>query len=112
LRQEKQEILNRLQREYAQLKAQWGGNTEYDEWFAGTVNNAQLNSVAAYYDLVPAFEHLLEQNGGDLEKFYQAAERLAKKPKAQRHLRLRTLGSQVSRVIGSRAGTTKGTTKG
>jgi predicted aminopeptidase len=112
LRREKQEILNRLQRDYAQLKAQWGGNTEYDEWFAGTVNNAQLNSVAAYYDLVPAFEHLLEQNGGDLEKFYQAAERLAKKPKAQRHLRLRTLGSQVSRVIGSRAGTTKGTTKG
>jgi predicted aminopeptidase len=104
LRREKQEVLNRLQREYAQLKAQWGGNTEYDEWFAGTVNNAQLNSVAAYYDLVPAFERLLEQNGGDLEKFYQAAERLAGEPKAQRHLRLRTLGSQVSRASGSRAG--------
>ena len=64
--------------------------------------------MAAYYDLVPAFERLLEQNGGDLEKFYQAAERLAGEPKAQRHLRLRMLGSQVSRVSGSRAGTTKG----
>jgi predicted aminopeptidase len=96
LRQKKQEILNRLQREYAQLKAQWGGNTEYDEWFAGTVNNAQLNSVAAYYDLVPDFERLLEQNGGDLAKFYEAAERLAKEPKVERQRWLRALGGKAA----------------
>jgi len=94
LRREKQDLLDRLRREYAQLKAQWGGDTEYDEWFAHPINNAQLNSVAAYYDLVPGFERLLELNGGDLEKFYQAVERLAGEPKAERHQWLRTLGSR------------------
>ena len=94
LRQQKQQILDHLQAEYTQLKAQWGGDTEYDDWFAGPVNNAKLNSVAAYYDLVPGFERLLESNGGDLEKFYQAAERLAGEPKAERQRWLRTLSSR------------------
>jgi len=74
------------------LKQRWGGESDYDPWFARQVNNAKLNSVAAYYDLVPGFEHLLALNGGDLEKFYQAAERLAQKTKKERHLWLRTLG--------------------
>jgi predicted aminopeptidase len=65
------------QQDYADLKKQWAGDTSYDAWFA-QVNNAKLNSVAAYYDLVPGFEHLLEVNGGDLDKFYAAAERLSK----------------------------------
>ena len=96
LRQQKQQILNRLQQEYTQLKAQWGGYLEYDAWFAGPVNNAQLNSVAAYYDLVPSFERLLELNGGDLEKFCQAAKRLVHEAKAERHRRLRSLGSEAA----------------
>ena len=93
LRQQKQALLDRLRQEYAQLKAQWGGDTEYDEWFARPLNNAQLNSVAAYYDLVPGFERLLELNGGDLGKFYEAADKLAREPKTERHQRLRSLGS-------------------
>jgi predicted aminopeptidase len=96
LRGQKQYLINRLQQEYTQLKAQWGGNTEYDEWFAGPVNNAQLNSVAAYYDLVPGFERLLQQNGGDLEKFYVAADRLARDPKTERDRWLRTLASAAT----------------
>jgi len=89
LRRQKQDLLNGLRRQYEELKAQWGGSTEYDEWFAQPPNNAQLNSVAAYYDLVPGFERLLELNGGDLEQFYQAVARLAQEPKGQRHRRLR-----------------------
>jgi predicted aminopeptidase len=96
LREQKQQLLNRLQQEYTQLKAQWGGNTTYDDWFAAPVNNAQLNSVAAYYDLVPAFERLLKQNGGDLEKFYEAADRLAREPKTERDRWLRTLASATT----------------
>ena len=96
LRQRKQQILVQMQREYAQLKAQWGGDTEYDNWFARPVNNAQLNSVAAYYDLVPGFERLLALNGGDLEKFYDAASRLAKESKADRHRRLSAPGSAAT----------------
>jgi predicted aminopeptidase len=85
LRREKQRILDGLKQQYAKIRAQWGADTQYDEWFARQINNAQLNSVAAYYDLVPAFERLLASNGGDLEKFYQAADRLAKLPKNERH---------------------------
>jgi predicted aminopeptidase len=96
LRRQKQDLIGRLQQEYTQLKAQWGDNTEYDAWFAGPVNNAQLNSVAAYYDLVPGFERLLAQNGSDLAKFYEAAERLAHEPKAERHRRLRSLGNTAA----------------
>jgi predicted aminopeptidase len=92
LRQQKKQILDQLQVEFAQLKQRWGGETDYDNWFAQQVNNAKLNSVAAYYDLVPGFEHLLELNGGDLQKFYVAAQRLADKPKKERHQWLQTLG--------------------
>lgn len=106
LRQRKQQILGQLKQEYAQLKSQWGGNTEYDDWFARPVNNAQLNSVADYYDLVPGFECLLALNGGDLEKFYQAADKLAGEPKAARQLRLRMLvndaaGSEIPHPLSS-----------
>ena len=96
LRRQKQALFDRLRQEYTQLKAQWGGDTEYDEWFARPLNNAQLNSVAAYYDLVPGFEQLLKQNGGDLGKFYEAADKLAHEPKAEREQRLRSLGSEAT----------------
>jgi predicted aminopeptidase len=93
LRRQKRQILDRLQQEYARMKtAQWGGDSRYDDWFAHRVNNAKLNSVAAYHDLVPGFERLLEQNGGDLEQFYRAADELARVPKKQRDERLRALG--------------------
>jgi predicted aminopeptidase len=88
LRQEKQKLFARLHQEYEQLKAEWGSDKGYDEWFALEVNNAQLNSVAAYYDFVPGFERLLASNGGDLEQFYHAAKRLSKLPKKQRHQEL------------------------
>jgi|SRR5208282_2537617 len=93
LRRQKQALLDRLQHEYTQLKAQWGGDTESDEWFASPLNNALLNSIATYYDLVPGFEQLLKQNGADLRKFYEAADKLAHEPKAERHRRLLSLGS-------------------
>jgi predicted aminopeptidase len=95
-RRQKQAIFDQLRQEYMQLKTQWGGDTEYDEWFARALNNAQLNSVAAYYDLVPGFEQLLKLNGGDLGKFYEAAGKLAHKPKAEREQRLRSLGSEAT----------------
>jgi len=94
LRERKKKIFDQLQTHYAQVKTQWGGNTDYDGWFSRQLNNAQLNSVAAYYDLVPGFMQLLNLNGGDLEKFYDAAERLSKKPKKERQQWLRTFGGK------------------
>lgn len=91
LRAEKQRVLSDMQAEFGRLRSTWGGDCEYDGWFKHPINNAQLNSVAAYYDLVPAFEQLLAANGGDMKKFYQAAEGLSKKPKLARNEELRAL---------------------
>src|SRR5205814_4074174 len=93
LRREEALVFEHLRQQYGEMKSAWGGNTDYDQWFSREMSNAQLNSVAAYYDLVPGFEHLLELNRGDLEKFYDAADRLSNKPKEQRQQWLRTLGS-------------------
>ena len=87
-RQQKEIILGRLRRNYEQLRTQWGGFGGYDNWFAQRVNNAQLNTVATYHDLVPAFQHLLQQNAGDLEKFYREVRIVSKLPKAERHRKL------------------------
>jgi len=99
LRTSKHQILADMKKEYERLKAQWGGDTEFDGWFAHPMNNAHLNSVAAYYDLVPAFEQLLAKNDGDLEKFYQAAESLSKKPRTERHEELRVLAAEQRRQV-------------
>jgi predicted aminopeptidase len=37
-------------------------------------NNARLNTIATYHTLVPGFERLLAQCGGDHEAFYKAVE--------------------------------------
>jgi predicted aminopeptidase len=88
LQQGKRRIQDELRAQYHELKAAWGGYDDYDEWFSGSLNNAQLNSVATYYDLVPAFERLLAARNGDLEQFYAEAGKLAKLRKAERHRRL------------------------
>ncbi len=87
-RQQKEIIIGRLRSNYDQLKAQWSGFNDYDNWFTQAVNNAQLNTVATYYDMVPTFQRLLQQNNGDLEKFYREVRTLGKLPKTERHRRL------------------------
>jgi predicted aminopeptidase len=102
LRREKNEILKEMKEEYARLKRSWDGDTEYDGWFVREVNNAHLNSVAAYYDLVPAFEHLLAMNGSDLERFYDAADRLSKGSDKERRATLKALAYE--RKVAANAG--------
>ncbi len=89
--EEKQRIIMALRREYASLKESWGGNSDYDDWFDEPINNAKINSVAAYYDLIPGFEQLLRSNQGDLDEFYKKARRLADAPREQRHQQLKRL---------------------
>jgi predicted aminopeptidase len=88
---QKAAVIAKLRGQYAQLKSQWGGPSGYDDWFAQPLNNAQLNTVATYEELVPAFARLLEASGGDLEKFYAEAQRLTKVAKDRRHDQLREL---------------------
>jgi predicted aminopeptidase len=86
----KQDIIAQLRARHAELKASWGGKSPFDQWFDEPINNAKLNTISAYYDLVPAFDALLRANGGDMEQFYQAVARLAKLPMPERHLQLQS----------------------
>src|SRR5215469_4532131 len=62
----------------------------YDEWIAAGLNNAELASVDTYYDCVPGFERLLQRESGDLQRFYDAARKLAREPMATRDAQLCT----------------------
>jgi predicted aminopeptidase len=84
----KQDIITQLRARHAELKVSWGGKSPFDEWFDEPINNAKLNTISAYYDLVPAFNALLRANGGDLENFYEAVARLGKLPLPERHRQL------------------------
>jgi predicted aminopeptidase len=89
-REQKQRVLAELKGRYAALKTEWGGYPGFDGWFARPINNAQLNTVATYYDLVPAFRRLLQEHQGNLEAFFDACDRLAKmKDKDARHRALK-----------------------
>jgi predicted aminopeptidase len=83
-RRGKTELLAQLRAEHAVLKAgAWQGYSGYDGWFA-QVNNASFGVLAAYNELVPQFEQLLESQGGDLPRFYAEVRRLAALPMAER----------------------------
>lgn len=83
-RRGKAELLAALRAEHAALKAgPWQGYTGYDGWF-GSVNNASFGMLAAYTELVPQFERLLVEQGGDLPRFYAEVQRLADLPMAER----------------------------
>ena len=87
-RESKRQIFSELRQEYAQLKNAWGGYSGYDYWFPPEANNAYLASVAAYTQLVPAFQALLAKNDGNLTRFYQAVKEIAGLPKPERDARL------------------------
>lgn len=90
-RERKQQLFAELRRDYEQLRKGWGGFTGYDRFFAQDLTNAHLAAVGAYNDLVPAFDALLAQSGGDFPKFYVEVKRLAALPKGERDGALRGL---------------------
>ena len=79
-------MIHGLRDNYEKMKARWGvAKSGYDGWFSEPINNAKLNIIATYYDLVPAFQAILKAQGGDIEKFYDAVGTLAKLPLDKRH---------------------------
>jgi predicted aminopeptidase len=91
MRRRKAALFRAMRDEYAHLKADWHGYAGYDNWFGTTLNNAKLNSVGTYYDLVPAFTQLLASQEGSLEAFYAECRILAGLPKSERNRRLLSL---------------------
>ncbi len=90
MRSRKTAIFDELRVDYVRLSRQWGGRSRYDRTFAMPWNNARLNTVATYYDLVPGFERLLKANGGDPKRFYAAVQALGKLSQKERRAALMT----------------------
>jgi predicted aminopeptidase len=81
-------LMQRLRADYEAMKSErWGGFSGYDGWFA-RANNASFGVLAAYNELVPAFERLHEREGRDFGRFYAEVKRLAALPYTERHAAL------------------------
>ena len=102
-RQQKEQIIANLRAEYEKVKmTAWAGNREYDNWFKKPINNAKLNTVATYYEMVPAFNRLLLKCDRDLPRFYEEVRRVAKLPKEERRRVLAIVEKPASAVASSR----------
>lgn len=88
-RRRKKIAFEQLRQNYERLKADWGGNAEWDTWIYRPLSNAELSTMDTYYRLVPAFHEVLRATGGNLEKFYAEMQRTAKLSKAERGRLLR-----------------------
>ena len=92
----KTRVFHELGLAYLRLKESWDGYTGYDRWFAAPLNNARLASVGTYRSQLPAFQLLLQKEGGDLGAFYRAVTAIGELPADERHGRMRELAAGAS----------------
>lgn len=85
----KRACFTQMNKRYEAIRQHWRGDSRYDRYFALPMNNARLNSVATYFDLVPEFERLLDACKSDPETFFARLEAMKSMNKKQRleHLR-------------------------
>lgn len=84
----KKRIFGELRNDYAALKTDWGGHSDYDKWSEQDLNNAHLAAIGMYHQYVAAFQKLLRQQGDDLKNFYRAARQMANLPRDERRMAL------------------------
>ncbi len=97
-REEKLRVFAALQEEYKVLKANWGGYNGYDRFFAESLNNAHLASVATYNDLLPGFRALLAKEKA-FPGFYAAVRNMSNLPSVERHDRLHELARTMAQAM-------------
>lgn len=91
----KQAVMARFRADYARMRAGWGDVEPrllraYDRRVA-EANNAYFGTLKAYDELVPGFIALFHQSGDDWNRFYDAARRLSRLTKNERHEKLKEL---------------------
>lgn len=84
MREKKNSVLKRLRENYWKLKQEWGGYSAYDDWFDESLNNAHLNTVATYYDLVPVFHQFIRDGDGKLSQFFAEVKKFSNMSKEKR----------------------------
>ncbi|MEX1048271.1 MAG: aminopeptidase [Akkermansiaceae bacterium] len=70
MRRQKAEILTNLRGQFLELRRQWGGSG-LDSWVKTDINNGHIISLQLYHQHIPAFERLLAESGGDLDRFFE-----------------------------------------
>ncbi len=93
LRRAKQSEFERLKTRLRVLDRRHGGSLRLDRWLAQPLNNARLNTVAAYHELLPHFEALLRRHAGDFEAFFRDIDSLRRLEGRARLARLKELAS-------------------
>jgi predicted aminopeptidase len=88
MREHKAIVFTELHSGYLEIRRRHHGDSLYDRAFAKPWNNARLNTVATYYDLVPGFERLLQREHGDLHAFYAEVAKMRHLSKEERRARL------------------------
>jgi predicted aminopeptidase len=84
MRKRKQAVFAALAADMSQLAGRSKGPVPYQGWLDEGLNNADLASVATYYDCVPGFERMLLQDDADLQRFYADVRKLAREPQSER----------------------------
>jgi predicted aminopeptidase len=87
---QKQQVMQEMRNEYAQLKQSWGGFAGYDRFIANA-NNASLGAQAAYDELVPQFESVFEKQSRNWPAFYRAIQSITALPKDERRAALASM---------------------
>jgi len=88
MREHKAIAFTELHSGYLEIRRRHHGDSLYDRAFAKPWNNARLNTVATYYDLVPGFERLLQREHGDLHAFYAEVAKMRHLSQEERRARL------------------------
>ena len=88
MRLAKARALATLQTRYQELKQRWQGDSRYDRFFAKPINNARLDTIAAYHDLVPAFTQRIRARGNDLNAFFVEMKALKERSRTERYAAL------------------------
>jgi len=84
MRERKRAVFAALAQDMSRLAARSKGAAPYQDWLDEGLNNADLVSVATYYDCLPGFEQLLRHDDGDLRRFYSDVRQLAREPQGKR----------------------------
>jgi predicted aminopeptidase len=81
-------VFAEMRAENERRRAASDGQTTFDRWFDAGANNAGIAAYGLYADRVPQFKAILEEEGGDLPRFYERVRMLAALPKGDREIAL------------------------
>jgi len=77
-----------MRAENERRRAATDGTTSFDRWFDAGPNNAGIVAAGLYADRVPQFKAILEEEGGDLPRFYSRVRTLAALSRSERDVAL------------------------